>query len=142
MCFTIETVFVNLNRSCHHRSTGANPGLVSWFVKQALLNLAKDTGYKIEKKPQSKEEWGMVFVFCLQTFAKVFDFRVLFIEICFMVDVANLMKNLEVKGIHIAERDTQRIEYCIYFILMTTMMTMFDSIVFVKKKKVRCNQRR
>jgi homospermidine synthase len=23
---------------------GANPGMVSWFVKQALVNLAKDTG--------------------------------------------------------------------------------------------------
>ena len=43
---------------------GANPGMVSWFVKQALVNLARDLG-----------------------------------------DAA---KRLGVKGIHIAERDTQR----------------------------------
>jgi len=26
---------------------GANPGMVSWLVKQALINLAKDTGFKM-----------------------------------------------------------------------------------------------
>lgn len=52
--------------------------MVSWFVKQALLNLAKDTGYPIEEDPKSKQEW------------------------------AELMMNLGVKGIHIAERDTQK----------------------------------
>ena len=26
---------------------GANPGMVCWLVKQALLNIAKDTGYII-----------------------------------------------------------------------------------------------
>ncbi len=36
---------------------GANPGLVSHFVKQALLNMAKDSGYNI-KKPASRREWG------------------------------------------------------------------------------------
>ena len=56
---------------------GANPGMVSWFVKQALLNLAKDIGYPIEQEPKTRKEWGL------------------------------LMKNLNVKGIHIAERDTQ-----------------------------------
>ena len=30
-------------------SCGANPGMVSWFVKQALINLAKDTNYPLEK---------------------------------------------------------------------------------------------
>lgn len=56
---------------------GANPGMVSWFVKQALLNLAKDL--KIEHdEPRSREEW------------------------------ARLMQMVGVKGIHIAERDTQR----------------------------------
>jgi len=36
---------------------GANPGLVSHFVKQALLNIAKDTGVKVTK-PATKAEWG------------------------------------------------------------------------------------
>ena len=36
---------------------GANPGLVSHFVKQALLNIAKDTGVKTET-PANREEWG------------------------------------------------------------------------------------
>jgi homospermidine synthase len=56
---------------------GANPGMVSWFVKQALINLAADMGKKA-KVPSTREEWG------------------------------RLMKALGVKGIHIAERDTQR----------------------------------
>ncbi len=56
---------------------GANPGMVSWFVKQALVNIAKDTGLKIAE-PKSRSDWG------------------------------NLMKTLGVKGVHIAERDTQR----------------------------------
>ena len=56
---------------------GANPGMVSWFVKQALVNLAKDTGDN-GAHPASKTEW------------------------------AALAQRLGVKGIHIAERDTQR----------------------------------
>jgi homospermidine synthase len=56
---------------------GANPGMVSWFVKQALLNIAKDTGKRFTV-PNDRETWG------------------------------RLMKSLGVKGIHIAERDTQR----------------------------------
>ncbi|HYI90678.1 MAG TPA: homospermidine synthase [Beijerinckiaceae bacterium] len=55
---------------------GANPGMVSWFVKQALLNIAADTG--LAAAPNSREEW------------------------------ACLMQRVGVKGIHIAERDTQR----------------------------------
>ncbi|WP_262269255.1 homospermidine synthase [Microvirga yunnanensis] len=58
---------------------GANPGMVSWLVKQALLNLANDM--KIEHEvPKSREGW------------------------------AGLMSRVGVKGIHIAERDTQRAE--------------------------------
>ena len=58
---------------------GANPGMVSWFVKQALVNLAKDTGTKFEEPAvDDREGW------------------------------AKLMKKLGVKGVHIAERDTQR----------------------------------
>jgi homospermidine synthase len=36
---------------------GANPGLVSHFVKQALMNLARDTGVKA-KAPANREGWG------------------------------------------------------------------------------------
>jgi homospermidine synthase len=36
---------------------GANPGLVSHFVKQALLNIARDTGASLPE-PKSKEEWA------------------------------------------------------------------------------------
>ncbi|MGE0280323.1 MAG: homospermidine synthase [Rhizobiaceae bacterium] len=58
---------------------GANPGMVSWFVKQALLNLAKDLGLEFKAPGQGdREGW------------------------------AKLMKKAGVKGIHIAERDTQR----------------------------------
>ncbi len=56
---------------------GANPGMVSWFVKQALMNVANDLGLKV-KEPSSREEWGL------------------------------LAQRVGVKGIHIAERDTQR----------------------------------
>ena len=56
---------------------GANPGMVSWFVKRALLNLAADLG-DIAPEPTSREDW------------------------------AALAQRLGVKGIHIAERDTQR----------------------------------
>jgi len=57
---------------------GANPGLVSHFVKQALLNIAKDTGYALEKIPTAQPEW------------------------------AKLAMDLGIKVIHIAERDTQQ----------------------------------
>lgn len=58
---------------------GANPGMVSWFVKQALVNLAKDTGLEIEEPAQNdRKGW------------------------------AKLMQTAGVKGIHVAERDTQR----------------------------------
>ena len=56
---------------------GANPGMVSWFVKQALVNLAHDLGDKASE-PKTKDEWG------------------------------RLAQRLGVKGVHIAERDTQR----------------------------------
>ncbi|MGB3272638.1 MAG: homospermidine synthase [Xanthobacteraceae bacterium] len=56
---------------------GANPGMVSWFVKQALVNLAQDLKVEV-KTPASREDWG------------------------------RLAQRLGVKGIHIAERDTQR----------------------------------
>ena len=56
---------------------GANPGMVSWFVKQALLDVARDIGLKAAQ-PKSREEW------------------------------ARLARDVGVKGIHIAERDTQR----------------------------------
>jgi homospermidine synthase len=55
---------------------GANPGLVSHFVKKALVNLSKDTGLGAVR-PTSREGW------------------------------AELARDLGVKVIHIAERDTQ-----------------------------------
>ena len=54
---------------------GANPGMVSWFVKEGLLTLARDLGQS--PNPQSRADWG------------------------------KLMQDLKVKGVHIAERDTQ-----------------------------------
>src|SRR5262249_48390520 len=36
---------------------GANPGMVSWFVKQALLDVARDTG-AASGVPTSREAWG------------------------------------------------------------------------------------
>ena len=61
---------------------GANPGMVSWFVKQALVNLANEIGLKFDEPSQDdREGW------------------------------AKLMKKVGVKGIHIAERDTQRTKH-------------------------------
>jgi homospermidine synthase len=55
---------------------GANPGMVSHFVKQALINIAADTGVETAE-PANKAEW------------------------------AALAHKLDIKVIHIAERDTQ-----------------------------------
>lgn len=55
---------------------GVNPGLVSHFLKNALLNMARDTGLEIER-PKRREDW------------------------------AKLAQRLNIKTIHIAERDTQ-----------------------------------
>jgi homospermidine synthase len=56
---------------------GANPGMVSWMVKQALVDIAGELKLDFVE-PQSREDWG------------------------------RLMQRAGVKGIHIAERDTQR----------------------------------
>ncbi|MGA8612392.1 MAG: saccharopine dehydrogenase C-terminal domain-containing protein [Xanthobacteraceae bacterium] len=56
---------------------GANPGMVSWMVKQALLDVASELQLDFAE-PQSRDEWS------------------------------RLMQRAGVKGIHIAERDTQR----------------------------------
>ncbi len=56
---------------------GANPGMVSWFVKQALLDVAAATG-SAAAEPTTRDGW------------------------------ARFAQSLGVKGIHIAERDTQR----------------------------------
>jgi homospermidine synthase len=64
---------------------GANPGMVSWFVKQALINLAADIGLPPEDHgfviwpPRSDDS----------------------------VAWSRLMKILGVRGVHVAERDTQ-----------------------------------
>lgn len=57
---------------------GANPGLVSWLLKRALANLARDLLGPDRAAPRSPGEWGA------------------------------LMRRLGVKGVQIAERDTQR----------------------------------
>ncbi|HUN53435.1 MAG TPA: saccharopine dehydrogenase NADP-binding domain-containing protein [Candidatus Sulfotelmatobacter sp.] len=56
---------------------GANPGLVSHFVKQALVNIARDTGRELAAPPADRAGW------------------------------ARLAQDLGVKIVHIAERDTQ-----------------------------------
>lgn len=57
---------------------GANPGLVNQFVKQALMHIARDTCEgMLPPTPRSREEW------------------------------ANLMHDLKVRVIQVAERDTQ-----------------------------------
>ncbi len=56
---------------------GANPGMVSWLVKQALVNLAEANGAPVDQDAP-RQGW------------------------------ARLAQTLGVKGIHIAERDTQR----------------------------------
>ncbi|MBL8503150.1 MAG: saccharopine dehydrogenase NADP-binding domain-containing protein, partial [Rhodocyclaceae bacterium] len=55
---------------------GANPGMVSHLVKEALLNIARDCGRPVEA-PQDRAGW------------------------------ARLAQSLNIKSIHIAERDTQ-----------------------------------
>jgi homospermidine synthase len=59
---------------------GANPGMVSWFVKQALIDLKRDLGLGGDE-PKDRQGWG------------------------------ELAARLGIKGIHIAERDTQRARY-------------------------------
>ena len=59
-------------------SCGANPGMVSWFVKQALVDLAKNLPLAGFAEPTTRDGW------------------------------ATLARDLCVKGIHVAERDTQR----------------------------------
>jgi homospermidine synthase len=56
---------------------GANPGMVSWFVKKAMIDIARDTG-ALDAEPTTRAEWGA------------------------------LARKLGIKGVHIAERDTQR----------------------------------
>ncbi len=55
---------------------GANPGLVSHFVKEALLNIARDTGLEV-RTPRDRVGWAL------------------------------LARDLGIKVMHIAERDTQ-----------------------------------
>ncbi|MBP7003236.1 homospermidine synthase [Amaricoccus sp.] len=55
---------------------GANPGMVSWLLKEALLKLAADIG-RAAVAPADRDGW------------------------------ARLMQRLRVRGVHIAERDTQ-----------------------------------
>lgn len=71
--------FRNPGGSTAISTCGANPGMVSWFVKQALINLARDMRLDFtEPATEDRQGW------------------------------ARLMQRVGVKGIHIAERDTQR----------------------------------
>jgi homospermidine synthase len=59
---------------------GANPGLASHFVKQALLDIARDSGDAAADPPRDREGW------------------------------ARLAEHLGIRVIHVAERDTQLAE--------------------------------
>ncbi|OGG61202.1 hypothetical protein A3C87_03575 [Candidatus Kaiserbacteria bacterium RIFCSPHIGHO2_02_FULL_49_34] len=63
-------------RSTAFIANGANPGLVSYFLKAGLLDIARDTG--VPANPHTREEW------------------------------AALAEMLQVKVVHVSERDTQR----------------------------------
>eukprot|EP01084_Bolivina_argentea_P179159 309602_1 len=70
----------NNNNSTAISCHGANPGLVNHFVKQGLMDIANDINYKnvsIEREPETQTEW------------------------------AQLASDLNIKCIHISERDTQ-----------------------------------
>lgn len=71
-----ETMHAAIKESQHKTTAvyccGANPGMVSWLIKEALIILAKDLNYEIKEEPNDREGWAL------------------------------LMKNLGVKGIHIA----------------------------------------
>lgn len=56
---------------------GANPGLISHFVKAAMLDIARDTGAQLTGEPEDRTEW------------------------------AALAQSLRIRVIQIAERDTQ-----------------------------------
>lgn len=56
---------------------GANPGLISHFLKQALWNIANDQDTALNNLPKTRNEW------------------------------AELARSLHIKAIHIAEKDTQ-----------------------------------
>ena len=60
--YALREEFLSKRRPGHKDPTavithGANPGLVSHFVKQALLNIAKDTGVKADV-PADRAGWG------------------------------------------------------------------------------------
>lgn len=67
---------------------GANPGMVSWLVKHALVNLAKDVGHKDLQDSLGKDGLAIPTPGDRPAWAK-------------------LMQSLGVKGIHVAERDSQ-----------------------------------
>jgi homospermidine synthase len=79
--YALREAALALNRD-HPRGTtailthGANPGLISHFVKQALLNIAADVGLPAAR-PSGRTEW------------------------------AALARDLGIRVIHVAERDTQ-----------------------------------
>ncbi len=80
--YALRETLMDLRRAAPGGATavstcGANPGMVSWFVKQALLDIARPTG--LDGRADRTREAGR-----------------------------GSPSTLGVKGIHIAERDTQR----------------------------------
>lgn len=80
--YALRETMLALKSQCQNGPTavvahGANPGLVSHFVKQALLNLRSDIFGVSQPIPQTRQQW------------------------------AKLCADLGVKTIHIAEHDTQ-----------------------------------
>lgn len=78
--YSLRAAALSLRKPGKHATAllthGANPGMVSHLVKQALLNIAADNKMEITE-PTTREEW------------------------------AKLAQKLNIKAIHIAERDTQ-----------------------------------
>lgn len=80
--YMLREAVLGLRRSSHPAATaltghGANPGLVTHFVKQALLNIAGDTQVELPTRPLIRGDW------------------------------AQLARQLSISSIQVAERDTQ-----------------------------------
>jgi homospermidine synthase len=57
--YGLRETLLNDVRKHHNKITaisccGANPGMVSWFVKQALINLAKDLNFPMNEEPKNR----------------------------------------------------------------------------------------
>lgn len=78
--YALRESVLSLKKKCTPTAVithGANPGLISHFLKQALWNIARDNKSELKEPPKTKDEW------------------------------AKLACSLHIKAIHIAEKDTQ-----------------------------------